>query len=276
MAAALQHRAPRAPPGRGSAGTRAAPLRPLVAPRALHAARPAPAAATAAAAAPRLTAPRPTAPAMPRAGTLLRPRAPRRGAAAAAAAPPGVGALPASADAVVVGAGLAGLHAAGLLQAAGLSVVLLEASDGPGGRVRSDVVDGFTLDRGFQIFLTGYPYARTALDYPALDLRPFYAGARVRFAGGWHTVADPLRHFVDGLLSLTNPIGSVADKVNVGLFRVKTLFGSLDALLAAPETTIEERLRVRARAGAGPCWTGAACGSGGGGSDRLAQLRQPA
>lgn len=71
--------------------------------------------------------------------------------------------------------------------------MVLEAGDGVGGRVRTDRVDGFLLDRGFQIFLTSYPEAQEALDYAALDLRPFYAGALVRWSGGFHRVADPLR-----------------------------------------------------------------------------------
>lgn len=90
----------------------------------------------------------------------------------------------------------------------------------------------------------GYPEARATLDYNALQLQPFYAGARVWYNGSFHTVADPLRHFIDGILSLTNPIGSVADKINVGVFRFKTLFGPLDAILQKPETTTLERLRV--------------------------------
>ncbi|GBF94145.1 hypothetical protein Rsub_07132 [Raphidocelis subcapitata] len=182
----------------------------------------------------------------PAAPAPLRPRArpaPRRPPPAAAAAP-AAAPLPPAVDAVVVGAGLAGLHCAALLQARGLEVALLEAGDGPGGRVRTDAVGGFLLDRGFQIFLTGYPYSRAALDFDALRLRPFYAGARVRFQGGWHTVADPLRHFVDGVLSLANPIGSVFDKVNVGVFRLKSTLGSLDDVFAQPETTIEARLRA--------------------------------
>ena len=71
---------------------------------------------------------------------------------------------------------MAGLSCATQLHAAGMQVALLEASDGVGGRVRTDRVDGFLLDRGFQIFLTSYPEARALLDYDALDLRPFYAG----------------------------------------------------------------------------------------------------
>ena len=69
-------------------------------------------------------------------------------------------------------------------------------------------------------------------------------GALVRWNGGFHRVADPLRHFTDGLGSLTNPIGSPLDKVNVGLFRLKTLLMSQEAILAKDETTTLERLRV--------------------------------
>jgi hypothetical protein len=67
---------------------------------------------------------------------------------------------------------------------------------------------GFLLDRGFQIFLTSYPEAKAQLEYEALDLQPFYAGADVRFQGAFHRVADPLRHPLDGLMSLspTNPV----------------------------------------------------------------------
>jgi NADPH-dependent 2,4-dienoyl-CoA reductase/sulfur reductase-like enzyme len=67
-------------------------------------------------------------------------------------------ALPATkeADAIVVGAGVAGLQAAVALQKAGVKPLVLEAGDDVGGRVRTDVVDGFLLDRGFQIFLTGW------------------------------------------------------------------------------------------------------------------------
>ena len=75
-------------------------------------------------------------------------------------------------------AGMAGLSCARHLHRAGVSFCVLEAADGVGGRVRTDALGGFQLDRGFQIFLTSYPEARAALDYAALELRPFYAGAQ--------------------------------------------------------------------------------------------------
>ncbi|EFJ49392.1 hypothetical protein VOLCADRAFT_80651 [Volvox carteri f. nagariensis] len=169
--------------------------------------------------------------------TSFRPRSHR---------PTTASALPADgqADVVIVGAGVAGLSCAVTLAQRGVKPIVLEASDGVGGRVRTDVVDGFLLDRGFQIFLTGYPEAQSSLDYSALQLRPFYAGALVWQGGSFHRVADPLRHPLDGLASLTNPVGSPLDKVRVGLFRLKSLLGSLDELLARPETTTAERLKA--------------------------------
>lgn len=111
-------------------------------------------------------------------------------------------------DVVIVGGGLAGLNAARLLVAAGRSVSVLEAADAVGGRVRTDVVEGFRLDRGFQVLNTSYPAAKAALDFTALDLRRFVKGALVRFAGGDHRIADPVRSwrllpnvFGEGLLS---------------------------------------------------------------------------
>ncbi|KAK9836272.1 hypothetical protein WJX81_001340 [Elliptochloris bilobata] len=148
------------------------------------------------------------------------------------------------AEVVVVGAGMAGLSCGARLHAAGVRVAILEASDGVGGRVRTDRVDGFLLDRGFQIFLTSYPEARALLDYDALDLRSFYAGALVRHDGGFHRVADPLRHPLDGVLSLANPVGSPVDKARVGLLRAKALTRPVEAILAAPETSTLARLQA--------------------------------
>ncbi len=79
--------------------------------------------------------------------------------------------------------GLAGLACGIQLAKSNVSFRILEASDGVGGRVRTDNVEGFLLDRGFQIFLTSYPEAQAILDYEALDLRPFYAGGVVSQLG---------------------------------------------------------------------------------------------
>ena len=129
--------------------------------------------------------------------------------------------------------------------AAGLTVRVLEASDAPGGRVRTDThADGFLLDRGFQIFLTSYTSARAVLDCAALDLRPFYAGAAVRYGGAWHRVADPVRHPLDALATLNpaHPIGSPHDKLRVGALRLRLLARPADAVWTAPEEETAARL----------------------------------
>ena len=147
-----------------------------------------------------------------------------------------------NADVVVVGAGLAGLAAAIELQRAGRDVIVLEASDGPGGRVRTDEVDGYRLDRGFQILLTAYPEARRLLDFETLDLRPLRPGAMVRIDDGFARIGDPLRRPADLIATLAAPVGSIADKLKVLRFRRSVGRGSLDDLWRRTETTGRERL----------------------------------
>lgn len=144
---------------------------------------------------------------------------------------------------IVIGAGLAGLATATRLNSQNIPFLLLEASDAVGGRVRTDVVDGFLLDRGFQIFITAYPEAQKLLDYQALDLRKFYSGARIYFDGRFHTVADPLCHFFDSVKSLTNPIGSVIDKLLIALTRIQVLSKSDDEIMRADEVPTIDLLK---------------------------------
>ena len=140
-------------------------------------------------------------------------------------------------DVLIIGGGLAGLCCALRLHQSGLSFQILEASDGVGGRVRTDKVEGFLLDRGFQVLLTAYPEARKVLDYDALNLHPFYPGALIRYKGRSHRFADPWRHPIDGIMGLFSPIGSVSDKLKVRKLRQQVLTGSLQDLYRRPETT---------------------------------------
>jgi phytoene dehydrogenase-like protein len=147
-------------------------------------------------------------------------------------------------DVVVVGAGLAGLCCARELSAAGLDVLVLERSDGPGGRVRTDVVDGFLLDRGFQVLLTAYPEARRVLDYERLGLRAFASGALIRGSDGFSRVADPSRHPLKAAGSLLSAPGSLADKLRVARLRSRLSRFSLNELLTAPHVSTAEALRL--------------------------------
>jgi len=99
-------------------------------------------------------------------------------------------------DVLIVGGGLAGLACARALQEKGVSFEILEASDGLGGRVRTDEVDGFLLDRGFQVLLTAYPEAQRVLNYPKLDLRSC-ASRTISWQAGRLAAAQPFTAYGD-------------------------------------------------------------------------------
>ena len=149
-----------------------------------------------------------------------------------------------SADgAVVVGGGLAGLACARHLTAAGVPCTVLEASDGLGGRARTDEVDGFLLDRGFQVFLTAYPEAGRVLDLPRLELREFYPGALVRADGAFHRVADPFRRPLDAARALRAPVYRLRDLRARATMRARARSGTVEALLSRRDRPAIEALR---------------------------------
>jgi phytoene dehydrogenase-like protein len=150
--------------------------------------------------------------------------------------------LPAHAEVLVVGAGLAGLSAATRLAAAGCDVHVLEAGSSAGGRLATERVDGFVVDRGFQVLNTGYPRAAD-LDLDALDLGWFERGAVVRVDGRAHRVVDPRRRPASVLGSLRAPVGSPREKAALAAFSLRAGYTPVDRLLAAPELTAEAALR---------------------------------
>ena len=116
---------------------------------------------------------------------------------------------------LIVGAGMSGLTCATMLHQNGIPYRLFDKANEVGGRVRTDTVDGFRLDRGFQVLLTAYPEARRFLDYQALDLHSFRAGALIQKDGRFRRVSDPSRHPTELIATLRAGVGSIADKMRI-------------------------------------------------------------
>ena len=137
--------------------------------------------------------------------------------------------LPKECDVVVVGAGLAGLATARALSLAGRDVQVIEASDGIGGRVRTDNVDGLLLDRGFQVYNPSYVEGARILDLEALDLHNLTPGILVSLANKSFELGDPRRNPLSIGDSLLAPIGSLAAKLKFARYALKKGFGSTTA-----------------------------------------------
>jgi len=157
-------------------------------------------------------------------------------------------ASPMDCDVVVIGAGLAGLECARSLHDRGYTVRVLEAGEAVGGRIRTEHVDGFTLDRGFQLLNPAYPAVRERIDLQALDLRAFFPGVAVRRRAPvtrpgapepLALLADPrraARHLLDTLRSgYTSPLELLA----LARWAAPAL-GPVRRLLARPDVTLAE------------------------------------
>lgn len=116
---------------------------------------------------------------------------------------------------IIIGAGIAGLSCAHYLTRFGITPLVLEAADAVGGRVRTDTVDGFLLDRGFQILLTAYPEAQRLLNYNALGLKSFRSGALIRKDNDFSVISDPFKEPSQVFKTLFSSVGSLGDKLKV-------------------------------------------------------------
>ncbi len=125
-----------------------------------------------------------------------------------------------NADVIIVGAGLSGLTAARHLHQRGYRILVLEASDRIGGRIKTDRIDGFLLDHGFQVYLTAYETAGKELNLSDLRLGCFSAGSMVRIGQRWSTVIDPTRAHgwsrIGGAISTAlSPVATLPDKLRL-------------------------------------------------------------
>ena len=137
----------------------------------------------------------------------------------------------------IIGAGISGLIAAVVLEQNGFSPVIIEATERAGGRVKTDIIDGYQLDHGFQVLLTAYPVARKYLDFDALDLQKFLPGASIFKSGKQSILGDALRDISLLFSTVFSNAGSLADKLKVLKLNRKLKQKSLSDIFAQDEQT---------------------------------------
>ncbi len=145
----------------------------------------------------------------------------------------------------IVGAGLSGLVAARVLEDHGYAPVIFEASDRVGGRVKTDLVEGYQLDHGFQVLLNAYPKANQYLNYEALELQELIPGAVIFSEGKTKTLGDPLRDISMLFPTISSGIGNVADKIKILQLNGELKKKSLQEIFEFKETTTIKYLEER-------------------------------
>lgn len=135
----------------------------------------------------------------------------------------------------IIGAGVSGLVAAHILEKNGFAPTILEASDRPGGRVKTDIVKGYQLDHGFQVLLSNYPAAKRFLDYEALELQEFASGAVIFEHGKKRVIADPLRDVSMLFSTAFSGVGTITDKLKILQLNKLLKNKSLEAIFETPE-----------------------------------------
>jgi len=144
---------------------------------------------------------------------------------------------------LIVGGGAAGLRAAQTLLSQKVPFLLFEGKDHLGGRIQTERVEGFLLDRGFQVLQTTYPELSQSLDLGRLDLNYFAAGARIWDGKRFHRISDPLRCPWDFPETLLAPVGSIWDKWLIGLLKWTVLRLGEEGVWNLPNISTLEYLR---------------------------------
>jgi len=144
----------------------------------------------------------------------------------------------------IIGAGISGLIAARVLEDSGFNPVVIEATDRAGGRVKTDILNGFQLDHGFQVLLTSYPAAQKYLDFEALDLQLFLPGASIFKGKKQKIIGDPLRDLSLLFPTLLSGIGSLSDKLRILKLNNYLKKKSLSAIFLDPEQSTFSYLKA--------------------------------
>ncbi len=145
---------------------------------------------------------------------------------------------------IIVGGGISGLTAAYYLEKAGKDYCVLESTDRIGGRVKTDQLDGYNLDHGFQVFLTAYPEAKRILDYSKLNLKAFDPGAiLLRKESKIDYIGDPLRQLSSLVSTLTTNAASISDKLKILKLKQQLKKKTIDEIFSNQDLSTKKVLR---------------------------------
>lgn len=137
----------------------------------------------------------------------------------------------------IIGAGISGLVAASVLEQNGFKPVILESTERAGGRVKTDIVEKYQLDHGFQVLLTAYPSAQKYLDFNALELQHFLPGAVIFKNGKQKVIGDPLKELSLLFSTLMSGIGNTSDKLKVLKLNTYLKKKTIEEIFATEEKT---------------------------------------
>ncbi|MFB0909259.1 MAG: protoporphyrinogen oxidase [Spirosomataceae bacterium] len=144
---------------------------------------------------------------------------------------------------IIIGGGVSGLTCANYLHKKGVGFLLLEASEEFGGRVKTASIDGYLLDRGFQVLQTNYPEAKKLLDYETLNLKTFKSGAKIRKGDGFMTMQNPFRNPLAFIPMAFSSVGSFVDKLKIAKLIGEVKLASSEELISEEATTTYEYLK---------------------------------
>ena len=143
----------------------------------------------------------------------------------------------------IIGGGVCGLIAAKTLEDHGFSPIILEATNSVGVRVKTDLIEGYQLDHGFQVLLTAYPAAQKFLNFKALDLQNFLPGASIFKEGKENQIGDPLRDFSLLFPTVFSSLIPLKDKVKILQLNIQLKKKEITAIFEEKEKTTLQYLQ---------------------------------
>lgn len=143
----------------------------------------------------------------------------------------------------IIGAGISGLIAANVLEKKGIKPVIIEASDRAGGRLKTDTVQNYLLDHGFQVLLSSYSAAQKYLDYKSLNLQKLKAGACIFINGKPILFGDPLRDPKLLFSTIFSRIGTLKDKIKIAKLNYKLQKKTIEDIFEDKEFTTLQYLK---------------------------------